>query len=252
MAPCDYDTNKPIKLPLLYESDIMWSTRHWEEIDLKQKINHHLYYPLIKKDCGISLFDVIKIGLIESEEIIRAYADDRFQTPLTSKGIKEILTQTDTVATNVGVPINLNNPNTFYVDQKEIKSNDIVSYRIKVAWFFHKRTGDMSFRIMGIAPVIIKKVNGILQKNTLFWIYYDDARKTFAKHQAFDAGNLAYPMSYDEIFLNRYYNSIIIEEENVQDRSIEEQHPNNTYRQLYKGQRIKEKVRTFEGDMWDY
>lgn len=249
---CEFDSKKPISLPMLYESDIMWSRRHWEEIDLKQKINHHLYYPLIKNDCEVSLFDILKEGLLVSEEITRAFLDDRFQIPLSINDIKLILTETDTIQLDDDIPVDINKPNTYYIEKKEIKSNDVIAYRVKLAWYFNKRTSEMKHRIMGIAPVISEKVGNSIRKRTLFWIYYNDARKILAKHQVFDADNLAHPMSYDEIFLNRYYSSFIYKEENVQDRFIEEQHPNNTYKQLYEGQQIKEKLRTFEGDMWDY
>ena len=41
--PKHYHHNQVFPYPHLREADMMWSTRHWERIDLREKINHHLY-----------------------------------------------------------------------------------------------------------------------------------------------------------------------------------------------------------------
>ena len=42
------------------EADVMWSKRVWRVIDLKEKMNHPLYYPDEQILDRKSLFDVIK------------------------------------------------------------------------------------------------------------------------------------------------------------------------------------------------
>ncbi len=41
-----YVNSKPVEYTFLRQDDIMWSTRHWERIDMREKINHPLYYPV--------------------------------------------------------------------------------------------------------------------------------------------------------------------------------------------------------------
>ena len=53
-----------IPYPYLREADVMYSKRLWQEMDLKQKLNHPFYYPLEPIQNRKNLFDVIKEGLL--------------------------------------------------------------------------------------------------------------------------------------------------------------------------------------------
>ena len=52
-------TRRVIPYTHVREQDVMWHRRIWREIDLREKINHPLYYPTTKIDDRKSLFDVI-------------------------------------------------------------------------------------------------------------------------------------------------------------------------------------------------
>ena len=67
---------KPIKYVHEREADIMWSKRVWRTIDLREKFNHPLYFPETPTNARLSLFDVIKKGLIEGS--IYAYDNPVF------------------------------------------------------------------------------------------------------------------------------------------------------------------------------
>ena len=53
-----------IPYPYLREADVMYSKRLWQEMDLKQKINHPFFYPVEPIQNRKNLFDVIKEGLL--------------------------------------------------------------------------------------------------------------------------------------------------------------------------------------------
>ncbi len=61
------------------------------------------------------------------------------------------------------------------------------------------------------------------------------------------------PISFDMILNSRRFNSVIYKEENVYgDREIKDYMANNALNQLLESDRIKEKIRSFEQDMWNY
>ena len=58
--------------PEISEKDIVWSRTIWREIDLRQKVNHHFYYPSEKEaDLNpdyMSLIDVVFEALEENNQ----------------------------------------------------------------------------------------------------------------------------------------------------------------------------------------
>ncbi|MFB0923850.1 MAG: hypothetical protein QMB65_00990 [Vicingaceae bacterium] len=63
-------TRRVVPYTHVREADVMWHRRVWRTIDLREKINHPLYYPIQKIEDRKSLFDVIKDAIFE---VWRAY-----------------------------------------------------------------------------------------------------------------------------------------------------------------------------------
>jgi hypothetical protein len=79
-------TKRVVSYIHLREADVMWSKRIWRVLDLKEKKNHKLYYPLEPQNDRISLYDVMKYGAI-NEGSITVYdpgidLDDKFRNPV--------------------------------------------------------------------------------------------------------------------------------------------------------------------------
>ena len=54
---------KPVPYPSLREADILWSKRVWRIIDLREKINLPMYYPISTKDDRYSLISLLLYGI---------------------------------------------------------------------------------------------------------------------------------------------------------------------------------------------
>ena len=89
-------TKRVIPYPYLREADVMYFRRIWQEMDLKQKINHPYYYPVDPIEDRSNLFDVIRDGLLIEGSLV-AYStgpvgdEDEFTIPLSILVIHALL-----------------------------------------------------------------------------------------------------------------------------------------------------------------
>jgi hypothetical protein len=60
-------------------------------------------------------------------------------------------------------------------------------------------------------------------------------------------------ITFDHLLNSRRFSAQIYKEENVYgDRKIEDYMKDNSQNQLLESERVKEKIRSFESDMWNY
>ncbi len=242
--PKHYHNNQVFPYPYLREADMMWSTRHWERIDVREKINHHLYYPIQEVPDRKSLYDVLLDGILNEGTIVEVFADDRFEIPLTPEQVQGYAAKLDT----------LRDPdyydNILAIDTIRINAKDVLAWEIKSDWFFDKQRGEMKNRIIGLSPVV--RNPSTQDVYNLFWVWFPDARYALATHVAFNNHNNAARLTYDQIFHIRMFDSQIIKQDNVYDRSIAEYKRNSPLEQLLESRRIREELRDFEMELWEY
>lgn len=239
-----YHHNQVFPYPYLREADMMWSTRHWERIDLREKMNHHLYYPVVPIPDRKSLFDVLKDGILNEGTIVEVFADDRFEIPLTPDQVQGYVQRLDTLR-DPDDPTRV-----LAIDTNRIYAKDVIAYEIKSDWFFDKQRGEMKNRIIGLSPVVRDPKDQNVYN--LFWVWFPDARYALSTHVAFNNQNNAARLTYDQIFHIRYFSSIIYKEDNVYDRRIKDYKRNSPLEQLLESQEIKNNLRNYESDLWEY
>ena len=89
--------------------------------------------------------------------------------------------------------------------------------------------------------------------NPLFWIYYPHARDILKLGTAYNNRNTSKFISFDDIINSRRFSAVIYKEENVyENREVKDYIKNNAFMRLLESERIKEKIRNFEHDMWSW
>lgn len=252
------DNDKPLEYGYVDDRDILFSKTVWEKIVLDERANFPLYYPIDTNNIGKdrrSLYDVLMKN-IKNGNIENIYDDSYFTTKRTLKDIESALVKIDT--TELGIEqLNAGEElSAEYIDRRDITAADITEYHIRGLWYFDKRQAEMKYRLIGIAPVA-PDVNFIEDENPdlvpLFWVFFPDAREVLHEAKAFNNKNSSIPFSFDHILNARRFQGYIFKEENEQgDRKITEYVSQNALMQLLESERIKDKIRDFELDMWTY
>lgn len=99
----------------------------------------------------------------------------------------------------------------------------------------------------------LKVFQNMGKPDVLFWIYYPAIRSILKLHPTFNDRNSSKPVNFDDLLVSRHFSAVIYKEENVQgDRLIEKYKPENSLEQLLESERVKDKIRDFEQDMWCY
>jgi len=255
------DNDKPLEYGYVDDRDILWSKVVWEYIDLNERINLPMYYPVdttnVSKDRR-SLFDTLLRG-IKNDEITEVYDDSYFTAKMTKAEINSKLFRIDT--TDAGFDeLNAGSTNIDeYIDKVNLTSQDIEGFKIKGLWYFDKRQGELKFRLLAIAPVapdvqiMGREDIDISEQLPLFWVWFPDARNVLHKMKVFNQKNSAYPISFDHILNARRFSSIIYKEENIYgDREVSNYVKGNALFQVLESNKIKDEIRNKELDMWNY
>ena len=257
-AQLDSDNDKPLAYGYVHDRDVLMGKTTWEIIDLSEKINFALYFPIDTANIGSgrrSLYDVLTKAM-KNGEITEVYTDSYFNTKKSLQDIQGSLTRIDT--TDAGrEQINAGNQiSDEYILRQDLSAQDVSQYKIKGYWYFDKRQSELKYRLLGICPVTpdVYSMNSDEKDYIeLFWIFFPAAREVLHDAKAFNDKNSAMPVSFDQILNSRRFNSVIYKEENVYgDRNIDEYMKDNAQNQLLESERVKDKIRNFESDMWNY
>jgi gliding motility associated protien GldN len=281
------ENDKPLPYGYVHDRDVLMGKTVWEMIDIDERINFPLYYPIDTAFVGNerrSLFDVL-LKNIKSGAITEVYSDDYFNTKKSFKDMGSSFTFVDTIPagkdyindhydefypkpTETRKKVNgkwvtetvpsasaaVLDPQ--YIDKRELGAQDISGYKIKGFWYFDKRQGELKYRLLAICPVApeardIGKENGDVID--LFWVYFPAVRDILHEAKAFNDKNSAMPITFDHLLNSRRFNGQVYKEENVYgDRQIADYMKDNAQNQLLESERVKEKIRSFESDMWNY
>ncbi|MDY0199108.1 MAG: gliding motility protein GldN, partial [Tenuifilaceae bacterium] len=252
----------PIPYPHLREADMMWTRRMWRILDLRERMNHPLYFPTSRMFDRSSLVQRLMDAIKYNE--INAYdpdVDDEFSSLISYDQILTKLEAKDSERPDISPTTGAD---TVIIVAGSVNWTEIRELEIKEEWFFDKQHSTMQVRIIGICPIRVYtrfaqgqedddlNMGGDLLKMRLFWVYYPHARSVLANTAVFNDFNDAQRNSFDDIFFKRRFSSYIVQESNVFNNRRVSEYTFGGIPNMQESERIRSELFTFEHDLWEY
>ena len=260
---------EPIPYPPVRQADVMYYWTLWRIIDLREKVNHPLYFPTETRgtwrSLGQTIFDAIDISNPEkSEGVLPVYSDEMCTLPYSRDELQSLISQVMSIPDI--------DEDGEVIGTKELiiqfEPKEIINYRVKEVWYFDKQYSTFRVQILDIEPIIEydrpnnnssydeeedqESVAANKTQKRLGYIYYNELRPFLAKQEVFNVKNNAARISFDDLITwKRDFSSLIYKESNVYDRDIQE-YIANSRDQRIESERITENLRKFESDLWEF
>lgn len=263
--------SEPISYVYQRNADVMYYHTIWRQIDLREKMNHPLYFPQETRGTWRSMaqviFDALDVQNTERTDALPIYSDEYCTLPMSREDVKASLVEikhTEQI-----------DPETYEVIgeieyPEPFTASQVLLYRVKEIWFFDKKRSLLDVRILELEPMIEyeketnsgeprpgeeeeEAVGAIKTKKRVGYILYDELRPYLAQQEVYNPKNNAQRVSLDDLMTwKREFSSYIYQEQNVyNDRQIDE-YMSNARDQRIESERITEKIRKFEHDLWEF
>ena len=137
----------------------------------------------------------------------------------------------------------------------EFNLSEVKRLMVKEEWYFDKQSSTLNVRIIGICPIREytreNDASGQITRTPLFWVYYPEIRNLLATNEVYNPYNDAQRMTFDDVFVKRYFNSSITQESNTyNNRAISQYMAGKDA--MYESQQIENEIFNFEQDLWSY
>lgn len=249
---------KAMPYPYLRESDVVWKTTIWRNIDMNETFNQFFYFPFEQEkntQGRINLVNLIIDNASKGE--FDVYEDDDMKVPQEWGKVWAGM-QGKRIAKSYA--------------EEEDEFGDFAEYfdtvpdpfdpatpkllQLKEYWYIDKQDTRQKVRIVGLSFRYSKNMlrAGKSEESTdwSFWVPMNEmnVRQVLVNANAFEASNDVTERSYDDIFIQRYFDSYITRESNVYNRAIDQYLTGEDA--ILESQVIENKIFEIESDMWEY
>lgn len=242
---------RPLPFPPLRYDDALYAQKIWREIDFGEKLNQPFRY---EDGVNSPLFAGLLLDAAFSGEVA-VFGDDRFSQPLSPVQLKTQLTGTRDTFPRMDPATNT--PNAWVVTSNRFDPHSITRIRIMEEWVFDRASSRMQSRIIGIAPLLVRTRPGTRETQApvvLFWAYFPDLRPLLSSKLVYNPKNMGSArMSWDELFSARMFSGTIVKTnlENARNLPLRSLY-RDPVQALREGEKISNKLATYEQDRWSY
>ena len=257
--------NKPITLQSINRDYLKDATMIWRVLDLREKMNHPLYFPTEVKGNWRSLMQIILDAIDSSEsnpEPLRVYTDENINIPMSPEELRASMGETKRIEilNDWGDPIG---DSTIFIAWG---AKDVFQYILKECWYVDNQRSMLDVR-MALCPMFWyepqtdatmeeadEDMPGVTNRRwrQFSWIDYNEIRPFLARNEVFNTQNFAQNRTFDDLFLQRRFSSFIKAKGNVYDHREINQYIVNGLDQILEAEKIKNEIRTREHDMWEF
>ena len=242
------DQDSFLEYNFIDDRDILWSKIVYEKIDLDEKLNFPLLFPIddnLYENTRKSLWRILRENILD-KNITQIYnannSNFKSESKLRFSAADSIIQLNKEIS-----------PGKTVYDL--IKSEDITGYEIKGMWYFDKKISELRYRLLGILPIgrnVAKKGAKDKEKITrFFWIWYPSIRELLHKEKVYNDKNAATSITFDQLLIARRFNAYIYKEDNMyEDRAIKD-YKKPGLETILESERIKKEILDFEQDMWN-
>lgn len=260
--------------------DIEWSRIVYRVIDMREKQNNQLYFPITPNEKYKSLFRLILEATVNGG--LKAYEkkdfdiQPRYDLPLTNDRLVETFQIADYDSINNSVR------KTALIEKDPLTNMPVISsyaypdfaskqtkFLVQEIVFFNKHYSRMYTKIIGIAPIYIynetnvtnmfmlglnKSGEGVwnfFQSSVLCWYLFDELRPFLAKQYIIPNGNETQRLTYDEFFAQKLFYSYLLGDGNMLDKMLLQTY-NDAESIRREQKRIETELLNVEQDLWEY
>lgn len=251
--------------------DIVWRRDIYRVIDMRQKQNFQLYFPVEPDDpTYMSMYRLVVDAVQKGLTIF--YPSERILKPLLS--MDNIVPKNKVIDQFVvgGIGELDREDETSYILNYDSISDQLsfqpynygtyvrnqLKYLVYEVVFFSRATSRMYRKIVAVAPLQPDQATGgpeeparFMRESVKFWMLYDQLRPYLAAQYMIPTQNEAKRVTFEEFFEKRLFSSYIVGEGNMYNRMILDYCL--TEKEAKQEQaRIEYELLTFEQDLWEY